>query len=117
LKERERDDRDDEIARLKSKVGEITMDNELLYAKIAALEGKRPADGRYLPIIFPGRGLERPRWVRCPRLRWFPRRSPADWEKAAQETSRAASGCNRAAASWPCGQSHLRRAAKQYHLC
>src|SRR5580658_7038170 len=32
----------DEIARLKSKVGEITMDNELLYAKIAALEGKRP---------------------------------------------------------------------------
>ena len=42
LKERERDDRDDEIARLKSKVGEITMDNELLYAKIEALEGKRP---------------------------------------------------------------------------
>ena len=42
LKERERDDRDDEIARLKSKVGEITMDNELLNAKIAALEGKRP---------------------------------------------------------------------------
>ena len=42
LKERERDDRDDEIARLKSKVGEITMDNELLYTKIEALEGKRP---------------------------------------------------------------------------
>ena len=42
LKERERDDRDDEIARLKSKVGEITMDNELLYAKIAAMEVKRP---------------------------------------------------------------------------
>ena len=40
--ERTRDDRDDEIARLKSKVGEITMDNELLYAKIEALEGKRP---------------------------------------------------------------------------
>ena len=36
LKERERDDREDEIARLKSKVGEITMDNELLSAKIAA---------------------------------------------------------------------------------
>ena len=32
LKERERDDREDEIARLKSKVGEITMDNELLSA-------------------------------------------------------------------------------------
>ena len=42
LKERERDDRDDEIARLKSKVGEITIDNELPYAKIAAMEGKRP---------------------------------------------------------------------------
>jgi len=42
LKERERDDHDDEIALLKSKVGEITMDNELLYAKIEALEGKRP---------------------------------------------------------------------------
>ena len=42
LKERERDDRDDDIARLQSKVGEITMDNELLYAKIAAMEGKRP---------------------------------------------------------------------------
>ena len=39
---KERDDRDDEIARLKSKLGEITMDNELLYAKIEALEGNRP---------------------------------------------------------------------------
>ena len=38
LKERERDERDDEIARLKSKVGEITMDNELLYAKTAAMD-------------------------------------------------------------------------------
>src|SRR6202142_1819939 len=42
LKERECDDRDDEIARLKSKVGEITMDNELLCAKIEAREGKPP---------------------------------------------------------------------------
>ena len=42
LKERERDDREDEIARLKSKVGEITMDNELLSAKIAAMETKSP---------------------------------------------------------------------------
>ncbi len=41
LKERERDDRDDEIARLKAKVGEITMENELL-TKIDALENKRP---------------------------------------------------------------------------
>ena len=42
LKERERDDRDEQIAWLTIKVGEITMDNELLYAKIEALEGKRP---------------------------------------------------------------------------
>lgn len=42
LKERERDDRHDEIARLKSKVGEVTMDNELLHARIDAMEGKRP---------------------------------------------------------------------------
>ncbi len=48
LKERERDDRDDEIARLKAKVGEITMENELLYAKIDALENKRPLARRRL---------------------------------------------------------------------
>jgi hypothetical protein len=37
-----------EIIRLKSKVGEITMDNELLYAKIEALEGNAlwPTGGR-----------------------------------------------------------------------
>ena len=42
LKERERDARDDEIARLQAKVGEITMDNELLYAKMDKLETGRP---------------------------------------------------------------------------
>ena len=42
LKERERDDRDDEIGRLKSKVGEITMDNELLSARISAMEARSP---------------------------------------------------------------------------
>ena len=42
LKERERDARDEEIARLQAKVGEITMDNELLYAKIDKLESGRP---------------------------------------------------------------------------
>ncbi len=46
-KERERDDRGDGIARLKSKVGEITI-NELLYAEIAAMEGKRPLARRRL---------------------------------------------------------------------
>lgn len=42
LKDRERDERDDEISRLQAKVGEITMANELLYAKIDKLEGGRP---------------------------------------------------------------------------
>lgn len=42
LKERTRDERDAEIARLQAKVGEITMANELLYAKIDKLEGGRP---------------------------------------------------------------------------
>jgi len=42
LKERERDARDDEIARLQAKVGEITMANEMLDAKIDKLEGGRP---------------------------------------------------------------------------
>ncbi len=42
MKERERDERDEEIARLKAKVGEITMANELLEEKITALEGKHP---------------------------------------------------------------------------
>src|SRR4249920_990778 len=37
---KERDDR----------VGEITMDNELLYAKIEALEGKRPLHGGRRPL-------------------------------------------------------------------
>ena len=42
LKEQERDARDDEIARLKAKIGDITMSNELLYAKIDKLEAGRP---------------------------------------------------------------------------
>jgi hypothetical protein len=50
LKERERDDRDDEIARLKSKVGEITMDNELLYARYAAGVYRCPQFGSSLVI-------------------------------------------------------------------
>jgi hypothetical protein len=42
LKARDRDERDAEIDRLKAKVGEITMENELLDEKIARLEGGRP---------------------------------------------------------------------------
>ena len=46
MKERERDLRDDELLRLKAKLGEITMANELLEQKIAALEGGRPLGRR-----------------------------------------------------------------------
>ena len=46
MKARERDARDDEVLRLKAKLGEITMANELLERKIAALEGGRPLGRR-----------------------------------------------------------------------
>ncbi|MBI1292813.1 hypothetical protein GC173_16480 [bacterium] len=39
LKSRARDDRDEIIDRLRTKVGELTMDTELLYAKIERMEG------------------------------------------------------------------------------
>ena len=42
LKSRPRDDRDATIGRLRTKVGELTMDNELLYAKVERLEGGAP---------------------------------------------------------------------------
>jgi len=42
LKSRRPDVKDEEIARLKSKVGELTMDNELLFEKIHRMEAKGP---------------------------------------------------------------------------
>jgi hypothetical protein len=42
LRTRPADDRDAEIARLKGKVGDLAMANELLEAKIERLEGGRP---------------------------------------------------------------------------
>ena len=42
MKSRPADDRDEEIARLRSKVGQLTMDNELLGQKCQHLEGGRP---------------------------------------------------------------------------
>jgi len=39
LKSRTRDDRDETIDRLRTKVGELTMDTELLHARIERLEG------------------------------------------------------------------------------
>ena len=46
LKTRPRDDRDETIARLRTKVGELTMDAELLGAKIERLESGVPFAGR-----------------------------------------------------------------------
>ena len=46
MKERERDSRDEELLRLKAKLGEVTMANELLERKVAALENGRPLDRR-----------------------------------------------------------------------
>ena len=47
LKSREPDQRDDENTRLKSKVGELTMEIELLYEKVDRLEaGLRPQPRR-----------------------------------------------------------------------
>ena len=48
MKERERDSRDEELLRLRAKLGEITMANELLEQKIAVLEGGRPLARRRL---------------------------------------------------------------------
>ena len=42
LLERERDARDEEAERLKAKIGELTMANELLREKIHIMEAKRP---------------------------------------------------------------------------
>ena len=46
LKTRPRDDRDETIGRLRTKVGELTMDNELLHTKVERLEGGVPLAGR-----------------------------------------------------------------------
>jgi transposase-like protein len=42
MKSRPADDRDEEIARLRAKVGQLTMDNELLGQKCQHLEAGRP---------------------------------------------------------------------------
>jgi hypothetical protein len=46
MKSRPADDRDEEIARLRSKVGQLTMDNELLGTKCQRLESGRPFASR-----------------------------------------------------------------------
>lgn len=46
LHSRAGDERDEQIGRLKAKVGEITMDNELLESKIERLENKLPLASR-----------------------------------------------------------------------
>jgi hypothetical protein len=46
LKSRPADDRDEEIARLRAKVGQLAMDNELLDTKCHHLEAGRPVASR-----------------------------------------------------------------------
>ena len=46
LKSRPRDDRDERIERLQSKLGEVLMDNELLCTKVERLEGGVPLGPR-----------------------------------------------------------------------
>src|ERR1700744_2392871 len=46
MKSRPSDDRDEEIARLRSKVGQLTMDNELLGTRCQRLESGRPFASR-----------------------------------------------------------------------
>ena len=46
LKSRARDDRDETIDRLRTKVGALTMDTELLYAKIERMEAGGPFAAR-----------------------------------------------------------------------
>ena len=48
LKKRPQEARDLEIARLQQKLGEVTMDNELLQKKIERLEDGRPLPWRRL---------------------------------------------------------------------
>jgi len=50
LRSRSRDERDERIRELERKLGQVTMDNELLYEKIDRMEGGVP--------------LGRPRWKR-----------------------------------------------------
>jgi len=50
LRSRDQDARDEEVGGLKGKVGELTMENELLYQKIDVLEGGlRPPPRRPRP--------------------------------------------------------------------
>lgn len=46
LESRPRDDRDERIERLQSKLGEVLMDSELLHAKVERLEAGAPLAGR-----------------------------------------------------------------------
>ena len=46
MSKRAADGRDEETKRLKTKVGELTIDNELLYESIHAMEARSPFSGR-----------------------------------------------------------------------
>src|SRR5271163_1695691 len=100
LKERERDDREDEIARLKSKVGEITMDNELLSAKIAVMaKALWPEGGRddepdglafHVSFLWPGAGRAR---VACFARRRVSQANDLACDPPSPRSDRPLSGC------------------------
>lgn len=46
LKDRPGDDREEQVKRLEAKLGQMTMDNELLQEKIERMESGRPLAGR-----------------------------------------------------------------------
>ena len=105
LKERERDDREDEIARLKSKVGEITMDNELLLAKIASDGGQKPfglkevetmsQDGLafHVSLLWPRRGSRARGVFRAPACIAFSSERPLPAHRPPARSDRPLSGC------------------------
>lgn len=63
LKSRARDDRDETIGRLRTKVGALTMDTKLLYARIERLEGGGAVARQ---VRRPRSGAGRDRRGRCP---------------------------------------------------
>ena len=69
LKSRETDDRDEEIRRLKAKIGDLTMDNELLNERIDRLEN---GSGVGAAVDFvAGFQARAPKWMQRAGLEWF----------------------------------------------
>jgi Transposase len=103
LKERERDDREDEIARLKSKLGEITMDNECCPSRSPPWRQKAlwPEGGRddepdglafHVSFLWPGAGLARVEYFARQRVS-FSQRNAIACDRPSPRSDRRLSGC------------------------